>query len=57
MISQAVVLLKRECGMPHVKITQAYIGYVFTMLFLFMQFFISSYVTGGKKKGGKDKRA
>ena len=53
MITQGAYLLHAECPMPNRGITKAYMGYVFTMLFLFMQFFLGAY---GTKKGGKKER-
>jgi elongation of very long chain fatty acids protein 4 len=53
MITQASVLLYKECAMPAKIITQYYMVYIFTMLFLFAQFFIKSYV---KPKGGKKEK-
>lgn len=56
MITQAGFLLYNECAMPNKVITQVYMGYIFTMLFLFGQFFVSSYMSPQKKgkKGKKD---
>ena len=54
MIIQAVMILVKDCGvMPPPRVVHMYFYYIFSLLFLFANFFIKSYVTGGKKKGEK----
>ena len=54
MNAQAGYLIYNSCGTYPLNLTKAYLGYIVTLLVLFLQFFIASYITGGKKK--KDKK-
>jgi elongation of very long chain fatty acids protein 4 len=53
MNAQAGYLIYHSCSAYPLNLTKAYLGYIVTLLALFLQFFIASYVTGGKKKGDK----
>jgi hypothetical protein len=56
MIIQAVMILFKSCGtMPPKRVVHMYFYYIFSLLFLFANFFIKSYVTGsgGSKKAAK----
>lgn len=57
MIVQAVMILFKGCGvMPPPRVVHMYFYYIFSLLFLFANFFVKSYVTGGGgKKSGKGK--
>ena len=56
MNAQAAHLIYNHCDTFPLNITKAYLGYIVTLLVLFLQFFIASYITGGKKKGDKGKK-
>lgn len=50
MIIQAVMILTKSCGvMPPPRVVHMYFYYIFSLLFLFAQFFVKSYITGGGK--------
>ena len=49
MMTQATYLLAVECSQPPKIITQVYLVYIFTLLALFAQFFVKSYMTPKKK--------
>jgi elongation of very long chain fatty acids protein 4 len=49
MNAQAGHLLYYNCESFPRNITMAYLYYIMTLLFLFAKFFVSSYITGGKK--------
>ena len=52
MMSQAVYLITSDCkSLPNPIITKSYLVYIFSLLILFAQFFVKSYVS--KPKGGK----
>ncbi|KAG5188596.1 putative microsomal very long chain fatty acid elongase [Tribonema minus] len=55
MISQALYLLTTGCTTYPPRVTQAYCLYIFSLLILFGNFFIKSYMPkqGGKKRGSK----
>jgi len=57
MNAQAIYLLYLDCGFPK-NITNAYLYYILTLLFLFAHFYVVSYVWKGKDKRGakKEKR-
>ncbi len=55
MNAQAIHLIYNNCSNFPLNITKAYLGYIVTLLLLFMQFFISSYVTGSDKRGKRSK--
>ena len=50
MMSQAVYLLATDCPRPAKIITQVYLVYIFSLLLLFAQFFVKSYMKPKKKK-------
>lgn len=50
MNAQAIYLLSTGCTYYPVKTIYAYFGYVASLLFLFANFYIQSYLTGGGKK-------
>ena len=47
MNAQAIYLIHNNCGTYPLNITKAYLGYIVSLLILFLQFYIASYVTGG----------
>ncbi|GMH50062.1 hypothetical protein TrLO_g5080 [Triparma laevis f. longispina] len=49
MMTQAVYLLATECAQPPKIITQVYLVYIFSLLLLFAQFFVKSYMKPKKK--------
>ena len=49
MMSQATYLLATDCSQPPKVITQVYLVYIFTLLMLFAQFFVKSYMKPKKK--------
>jgi elongation of very long chain fatty acids protein 4 len=55
MNSQAVYLIYTGCQTYPRNITVAYLYYILSLLVLFANFFVMSYVVGGKK-GGKGKK-
>ena len=54
MMSQGTYLLLNECKSSSLRITGVYVGYILSLFFLFLNFYIQSYMKP-KKKGGKKK--
>lgn len=57
MNAQALYLMYTGCNKYPPRITQAYLYYIMTLLVLFANFFISSYILTGGKKSKKSKSA
>jgi len=49
MMVQAYMITTKECSMPNQKIVGTYLIYIFSLFVLFMNFFVNSYLRGGKK--------
>jgi elongation of very long chain fatty acids protein 4 len=57
MNSQAVYILVTGCGSYPTRITQAYMYYILSLLVLFANFYVSSYILkGGRKDIKKNER-
>ena len=50
MNAQAIYIISTDCHNYPRNITNAYLYYIVTLLFLFAHFFVMSYVVKGKKK-------
>lgn len=58
MMVQACMILFKGCGtMPPPRVVHMYFYYIGSLLFLFANFFIKSYLTGDKSKGKKGAKA
>lgn len=57
MNAQALYLMYTGCSKYPPRITQAYLYYIMTLLVLFANFFVSSYILTGGKKSKKSKSA
>lgn len=56
MNAQAGYLIYYNCDIYPLNITKTYLGYIVSLLILFLHFFISSYITGDGKKSKKEKK-
>jgi elongation of very long chain fatty acids protein 4 len=58
MNAQAIYLITSNCQLYPINTVYFYLFYILSLLFLFAQFFIASYITkGGKKKSKKVENA
>mmetsp|Transcript_2510 Transcript_2510/g.3903 ORF Transcript_2510/g.3903 Transcript_2510/m.3903 type:complete len:189 (+) Transcript_2510:309-875(+) len=57
MNAQAIYIIATDCHNYPRNITNAYLYYIVSLLFLFAHFFVMSYMVGGREKSGKKKAA